>query len=105
MDLPLKLPDHLEEARKRAQEFQRLSPDEKWQKIAELFANGWAIVKASPHRAAIERRIEEDEKEWRRIQKELFSRYAAQSEIESARQPDQPAARVDEPFIAYAVSE
>ncbi len=105
MDLPLKFPDHHEEARKRAAEFQRLSPDEKWQKIAELFANGWAMIKASPHRAAIEWRMEEDEKEWRRIQKELFARYAAQSEIDSATQPDQPATRVDEPFIAYAASQ
>ena len=72
MDLPIKFPDHHEEARKRAAEFQRLSPDERWREMGAMMALGWAMVKASPHRAAIERRMEEQEQEWQRIQKELL---------------------------------
>ena len=75
MDLPLKFPDHHEEARKRAEEFQRLSPDERWREIAALMAFGLAMVRSSPQREAIERRMDEQEQEWRRVQKELFARH------------------------------
>jgi hypothetical protein len=77
--LPLKFPDRHEEMRQRCQAFQRLSPDDRWREIAALFAFGWATVKASPRRAAIEARMEEQERDWQRIQKELFARYAADS--------------------------
>jgi len=77
MDLPWKFPDPMEEARKRAAEFQRLSPDDRWREIAALFAFGWATVKASPRRAAIEARMEEQEREWQRIQKELFAKHGS----------------------------
>jgi hypothetical protein len=76
MDLPLKFPDRHEEARKRAAEFQRLSPEDRWREIAALFAFGWAMVRSSPQRAAIEARMDEQEREWQRIQKELFARHA-----------------------------
>jgi hypothetical protein len=75
MDLPLKFPDRHEEARKRAAEFQRLSPDERWREIAALMAFGLAMVRSSPQREAIERQMDEQEQEWRRVQKELFARY------------------------------
>jgi phosphosulfolactate synthase (CoM biosynthesis protein A) len=75
MNLSLKFPDHHEEARKRAEEFQRLSPDERWREMAAMMAFGSAMVKASPRRAAIEQRMEEQEQEWQRIQKELFARH------------------------------
>ena len=75
MDLPWKFPDPMDEARKRAAEFQRLSPDDRWREIAALMAFGLAMVRSSPHREAIERRMEEQEQEWRRVQKELFARH------------------------------
>jgi hypothetical protein len=75
MDLPLKFPDRMEEARKRAEEFQRLSPDDRWREIAALMAFGLAMVRSSPQREAIERRMDEQEQEWRRVQKELFARH------------------------------
>ena len=75
MDIPLKFPDPMEEARKRAAEFQRLSPDERWREIAALMAFGLAMDRSSPQREAIERRVDEQEQEWRRVQKELFARY------------------------------
>lgn len=75
--MPLKFPDPMEEARKRATEFLRLSPDERWREIAALMAFGLEMVRQSPHRAAIQRRMEEQEQEWRRVQKELFARHGA----------------------------
>jgi hypothetical protein len=75
MELPWKFPDPMDEARKRAAEFQRLSPDDRWREIAALMAFGLAMVRSSPHREAIERRMEEQEQEWRRVQKELFARH------------------------------
>jgi hypothetical protein len=75
MDLPLKFPDRHEEVRQRAAEFQRLSSTERWREMAAMFALGWTMVKRSPRRAAIEQRLEEQEREWQRIQKELFARY------------------------------
>ena len=73
--LPLKFPDHHEEARKRAEEFRRLSSDDRWREMAAMLAFGWAMVKASPRRAFIEQRMDEQEREWQRIQKELFARH------------------------------
>ena len=77
MELPWKFPDPMDEARKRAAEFQRLSPDDRWREIAAMFAFGWATVKASPRRAAIEARMDEQEREWQHIQKELFARHVS----------------------------
>ena len=75
MKLPWRFPDPMDEARKRAEEFQRLSSDDRWREMAAMLAFGWATVKSSPRREAIERRMEEQERDWQRIQKELFARY------------------------------
>jgi hypothetical protein len=75
MNLPLQFPDAKEEARRRAAEFQRLSAEERWREMAALWAFGWAVVRSSPRRAAIEDRMQDQENEWRRIQEELFSRH------------------------------
>ena len=76
MELPLKFPDHHEEARKRAAEFQRLSPDERWRAILDVIESGMVLIRSSPHREAIERVTAEREREWKRIQQELFRRHA-----------------------------
>jgi phosphosulfolactate synthase (CoM biosynthesis protein A) len=75
MDLPLKFPDPQEEARKRAEEFQRLSSTDRWREMAAMMAFGWEMVRTSPRRAEIERRMRDQEDEWRRIQQEIFVRY------------------------------
>jgi hypothetical protein len=75
VNLPWKFPDPQEEARLRAAEFQRLSPEDRWREIAALMAFGWRMVRSSPRRAAIEQRMDEQEREWQRIQKELFARH------------------------------
>jgi hypothetical protein len=75
MILPLQFPDQLEEARLRAEEFQRLSSDERWRQLAGMFAFGWETVRTSPHCTDIEQRMDEQEQEWRQIQRELFARH------------------------------
>jgi hypothetical protein len=77
MSVELKFPDPMEEARKRAAEFQRKTDDERWREIFAMMAFGWAMVKSSPDRDAIERRMTEQEIHWQQIQKDLFSRHGA----------------------------
>ena len=76
MDVPLKFPDPMDEARKRAAEFQRLSPDERWRAIQDVIESGLALIRSSPHREAIKRVTAEREREWKQIQLELFRRHA-----------------------------
>jgi hypothetical protein len=73
--LPLKFPDSTAEAYARAQEFRRLSPEERWKQIAELMEIGMNMVHRSPRRAEIERRMEAQELEWQRLQRKVFSQY------------------------------
>ena len=73
--LPWKFPSPVEEARARAEEFRRLSPEERWKQIAELMEMGLNMVRKSPRRAEIEQRMEAQEAQWQRLQRELFSQY------------------------------
>ena len=76
MKLPLKFPDHHDETRKRCQEFQRLSPDERIRLMLDTIESGLALIRSSPHREAIERVTTEREREWQDIQREIFRRHA-----------------------------
>ena len=40
-----------------------------------MLALGWRMVRSSPHREAIERRLNEEEERWREIQRELLERH------------------------------
>ena len=75
MNLPLQFPDPLKEARRRGQEFQRLSSSERWAELAALFEFGWKMVASSPNRRIIEQRMEEQEAEAQQIQREIFRRH------------------------------
>ena len=75
MELPLQFPDPQEVARQRAEAFQRLSSTERWREMAAMMAFGWEMVRTSPRRAEIERRMQDQEDEWRQIQQEIFARY------------------------------
>ena len=77
--LPLRFPNPVEEAYTRAQEFRRLLPEERWKQIAELMQIGMNLVHSSPRRAEIERRLEAQEAEWRRLQRKVFRQYGARS--------------------------
>jgi hypothetical protein len=75
MTLPLRFSDAADEARRRAQEFQRLPPDQRWRDIAALMSFGWRMVRSSPHCVTTERLMEEQELRWQQIQRELFARH------------------------------
>jgi hypothetical protein len=75
--LPLRFPNPAREAYLRAKEFRRLSPDDRWEQIAELMEIGMNMVRESPRREEIERRMEAQEAEWRRVQQKVFSQYGA----------------------------
>jgi len=72
MNLPYHFPDPREEAYRRAQEFQQLSPTERWAELAAMMAFGWEMVASSPKRPMIEQRMADQEAEAQRIQRELF---------------------------------
>ena len=72
--LPLRFPDARAEMRARAEEFRRLAPAGRWREIAALMAMGLNMARASPRRAAIARRWEAQEAEWRRLQKTVFAK-------------------------------
>jgi hypothetical protein len=73
--LPLRFPRPADEANARAQEFRRLPADERWKQISQLMEIGMNMVRNSPRRAEIENRLEAQEAEWQRVQRELFSQY------------------------------
>jgi hypothetical protein len=75
MNLPYHFPDPGEEAHRRAEEFQRLSPTQRWAEITAMMAFGWDMVASSPKRLMIEQRMAEQEAEAQRIQQELFRRH------------------------------
>ncbi len=70
--LPLRFPDPRAEAYARAEEFRRLSPAGRWQTIAAMMEWGLNMVRSSPRRAAIEQRWNAQEREWQRLQQDLF---------------------------------
>lgn len=77
---PLRFPNPAEEAYARAQEFRRLSPEERWKQIAELMEFGMNMVRHSPRRAEIERRMEAQETEWRQFQVNMFTQYGSSAD-------------------------
>ncbi len=74
--LPLRFPDPQEEARARAVEFRRLSPEGRWREIVALMGWGLNAVRSSPRRADIEKRWQSQEEEWQRLQHELMVEHA-----------------------------
>jgi DNA polymerase III psi subunit len=74
---PLAFPSTAKEARSRAMEFRRLTADERWKEIADLMEIGMNMVRSSPRRAEIEKRMEAQEAEWQQIQQRLFSQHGA----------------------------
>jgi hypothetical protein len=70
--VPMRFPDTRAEARARAEEFRRLTPEDRWREIAALMALGLNMARMSPRRAAIAQRWEAQEREWCRLQKTVF---------------------------------
>jgi hypothetical protein len=72
---PLAFPDARAEARARAQEFQRLSPEARFQEIFALMALGLNMARSSPRREAIEQRWLDEEQAFRQVQREVFAKH------------------------------
>jgi hypothetical protein len=76
VELPLRFPDPLEDAARRADAFQRLPQETRLREIASLMELGLTMNRTSEQRDWVERRQAEQEAEWRRSQQELFARHA-----------------------------
>lgn len=75
LDLPYRFPNPQQEAARRAEEFRRLTTTQRWAELVDLVAFGWKMVAASPRRRWIEQRMEEQEADAQRVQKELIRRH------------------------------
>jgi hypothetical protein len=75
----IKFPSEADKIYREAQTYRRLSPTDRLLALLDLIASGMAILEQSPQREAAKALREAQEAEWRRIQKELFSRYGSWS--------------------------
>ncbi len=75
LKLPYQFPDHLEEAGRRAREFQQLPSEERLRQLRDVIETGLVLLRLSPACEASERLFQEREADWQRIQKELFKRH------------------------------
>ncbi len=75
LNLPYRCPDPQQEDRRRAEESQQQAPRERWAELAARVAFGWKMVANSPRRRLIEQRMQEQEAQAQRIQRELFRRH------------------------------
>lgn len=73
--LPYNFPNEADRIYAEAQEFRRLSSNERWMRIFDLIDTGEAIMSHSPHREAALQLRAESEAEWQRRMKELFRRH------------------------------
>ncbi len=70
--LPLRFPDPREEAYARAQEFQRLSPEKRFEYLHDVIKTGMYFISQSPRREILDQIFLNRESEWQDIQKRLF---------------------------------
>jgi hypothetical protein len=71
----LRFPNEADKIYEAAQRYQRLPPTERFLALVDLIASGATLLAASPRRDAAARLRQDQEEEWRRIQKELFTRH------------------------------
>ena len=71
----LRFPDPREEARVRAEEFQRLSSETRFRGIFAMIAFGLNMAHSSPRWATIEQRWLEDEQAFSRSQQAVFAKH------------------------------
>jgi predicted transposase YdaD len=76
MSIPLQFPDPLEEARQRAEEFQRLAPDTRLRQLLDTIETGMVLLRESKNRQTIDRLYLDRELQWQSVQRELFRRHA-----------------------------
>ena len=75
MDLPWHFPDPHEEARRRGQEFQQLSPNQRLRELLDTIETGMVLIRESPNRRMIDQLHLDREAQWQSYQRELFHRH------------------------------
>ena len=75
MKLPYHFPDPREEAHRQAQEFQRLSVEDRLSAILDTIETGMFLLQMSPDRESIDRVYLDREAAWQGLQKELIRRH------------------------------
>ena len=75
MTLPWQFPDPLDQARRRADEFQRLSANDRVRQLLDTIETGMVLIHESPNRRAVHQMFLDRESEWQRIQAELFQKH------------------------------
>jgi len=74
-DFPYKFPSEADKVYDEAREFRQASDTERFSRIFSLSESGRLLMAHSPKRDYATRWREQEEEEWRRIQRELFARY------------------------------
>lgn len=90
LDLPYRFPNEADKIYQEAQQFRRLSPDERVTRILDLIGSGEILMAASPKREIARRLRDQDELEWQRRMKELITRYVDPQPAASAQPDDRP---------------
>jgi hypothetical protein len=75
MTLPLQFPDPLVEARRRAEEFQHLTNEERIRLMLDTIETGFFLIRESPNRQATQKLSQDREADWQRVQTELFRKH------------------------------
>jgi hypothetical protein len=75
MEPPIRFPREADKIYAEAVAYRRLSPSERFLALLDLIAAGEALMRQSPHREAARQLQAAQEAEWRRIQRELFTRH------------------------------
>jgi len=65
----------IEDVKKRSEEFQQLSDEEKFQQFCRVIADGWRKINESPNREAILRELDEEEEKGHQAYRDLFARF------------------------------
>lgn len=75
MEQPYHFPDPLEEAGRRAEEFQQLPPDERLRQLIDVIATGMVLLRYAPDRIVSDRLFLQREADWQSFQRDLFARH------------------------------
>lgn len=71
----LPFPNEADRIYEQSREFMRLSPEDRITAVFDVIVGGTKIIAASPRREAAAQRKIEYERQWQRIQMELFANY------------------------------
>lgn len=74
IDLPYRFPRVADQIQEEAGEYRRLTSSERFLAIADMMVSAEMMLATSPHREQILQQCEDYERQWQRMQTELFAR-------------------------------